>query len=354
MTRNRLVTRALNLDTREGWGTNEIAAEGSSADRGGVCLGDVSGVAERSPGVGVARSRVGPARAPVAEHPAGGCVPVFLRRSECPPGAPACQLRHGLAVPRDPGRGLHGIHARRGCSADIAARAVDHVLGQHRRCLHGGRDGTRVRTAAAGTQGHAGCASGTGTGPGDPGIAAPARGQRDVRRAHAHPDAGVRQHDVLPGGHGRDPGRAGHGERRGRVPGPLAAGGYDLFGGLTLTRMLEFASTTSYQAVTAGTQVVRVMGNGEDASLDLSLPADTIHTLVVLDGPGGLRISDLEDAAGSQVRPSGGVATGLGGTASHPARSPLPWLTLIAAGTLLAGVGARRYRQIQLAGARTR
>jgi hypothetical protein len=126
------------------------------------------------------------------------------------------------------------------------------------------------------------------------------------------------------------------------------------FGGLTLTRMLEFASTTSYQAVTAGTQVVRVMGNGEDASLDLSLPADTIHTLVVLDGPGGLRISDLEDAAGSQVRPSGGVATGLGGTASHPARSPLPWLTLIAAGTLLAGVGARRYRQIQLAGARTR
>src|ERR1039458_2645339 len=50
---------------------------------------------------------------------------------------------------------------------------------------------------------------------------------------------------------------------------------------------------------------VGVAGDSEDASLDLSLPADTIHTLVVLDGAGRLRITDLEDAAGSQVRPSG-------------------------------------------------
>jgi Domain of unknown function (DUF4397) len=126
------------------------------------------------------------------------------------------------------------------------------------------------------------------------------------------------------------------------------------FGGLTLTRALEFGSTTPYRVVTAGTQVVRVTGNGDGASLDLSLPADTIHTLVVLDGPGGLRISDLEDAAGSQVQPSGGVATGLGGTAPRPARSLLPWLTVIAVGVLLAGAGARQYRQIRLAGSRAR
>jgi hypothetical protein len=124
-------------------------------------------------------------------------------------------------------------------------------------------------------------------------------------------------------------------------------------GALVLARKLQFASTTSYQAVTAGTRIVRVAGDSEDVSLDISLPAATIRTLVVLDGADGLRITDLEDAAGSQVQPSGGAATGLGGTAPRPAPSPLPWLAVIAAGTLLAGAGARRYRQIRLTGTRT-
>jgi hypothetical protein len=125
-------------------------------------------------------------------------------------------------------------------------------------------------------------------------------------------------------------------------------------GGLILARKLAFASTTSYHMITAGTQTVRVAGGNAEASLDLSLPSDTVHTLLVLDGPGRLSITDLEDAAGSQVRPGGGPATGLGGTAPHPAPSPLPWLTLVAAGTVLAGVGARRYRQVRLADPPTR
>jgi hypothetical protein len=125
-------------------------------------------------------------------------------------------------------------------------------------------------------------------------------------------------------------------------------------GGLVLVRKLQFARTTSYQAVTTGTQTVRVAGASQDASLGMSLQADTTHTLVVLDGAGRLRITDLEDAAGSQTRPSGGAATGLGGTAPHPAASPLPWLAVIAAGALLAGTSARRYRQIRLAGPRRR
>lgn len=123
-------------------------------------------------------------------------------------------------------------------------------------------------------------------------------------------------------------------------------------GRLVLARNLPFARATSYQAVTAGTRIVRVAGNSENASLDLALPADTIHTLLVLDGTSRLRITDLEDAAGSQVQPSGGAATGLGGTAPRPAAFPLAWLAVIAAGTLLVGVGARRYRQLRLAGPR--
>ena len=125
-------------------------------------------------------------------------------------------------------------------------------------------------------------------------------------------------------------------------------------GGNVLARKLPFARTTSYQPVTAGTQVVRVAGSSEDASLGVSLPSDTIHTLVVLDGARGLRITSLEDAAGSRIRPSGGAATGLGGTAPRPAGSPLPWLAVMAAGIGLAGAAARWYRRIRLAGTHAR
>jgi hypothetical protein len=113
-----------------------------------------------------------------------------------------------------------------------------------------------------------------------------------------------------------------------------------------LARKLDFASTTPYQPVAAGSTVVHVAGNTEDASLGMSLRPDTIHTLVVLDGTGHLRLTDLEDAAGSAVRPQGGAATGLGGTAPRPAGDPVPWLAVIAAGLLLAGSawGRRRIR----------
>jgi hypothetical protein len=129
-------------------------------------------------------------------------------------------------------------------------------------------------------------------------------------------------------------------------------------GGVVLAQKLQFAAATSYHAVTPGIQVLRVAGASEDAAKDISLPADSIHTLVVLDSGGSLRITDLVDAAGSQIPPSGGAATGLGGTASRPAPSPLPWLAVIFLGTLLAGAGltgasVRQYRQVRLTGTRT-
>src|SRR5690348_12445681 len=75
-----------------------------------------------------------------------------------------------------------------------------------------------------------------------------------------------------------------------------------------LAQKLDFASTTPYRAVPAGSTVAHVAGSTENASLDMSLRADTIHTLVVLDGAGRLRVTDLEDAAGSSVWPIGGAA----------------------------------------------
>ena len=113
-------------------------------------------------------------------------------------------------------------------------------------------------------------------------------------------------------------------------------------GGRVLARRLRFASTTPYQAVAAGATIARVAGGAEAASLGVTLRADTIHTLVVLDGTGRLRVTDLEDAAGSQVRPSGGAATGLGGTAPRPPSSPTPWVAMIIGGAMLAASGVRR------------
>jgi hypothetical protein len=114
-------------------------------------------------------------------------------------------------------------------------------------------------------------------------------------------------------------------------------------GHLTL-RQLDFASVTTYRTVAAGHDRAEVTGTSERASMNVPLPADSIHTLVVLDGSKGLRLTDLEDAAGSQVAPAGGAATGLGGTAPRPAPAPWLWLAAIAAGALLSLAGARRFR----------
>jgi hypothetical protein len=115
-------------------------------------------------------------------------------------------------------------------------------------------------------------------------------------------------------------------------------------GQVTLTHGLSFAGTTSYQQVSAGHDVARVTGSSEHTSMDVSMPADSIQTLVVLDGSKGLQLTDLKDAAGSQVQPVGGAGTGLGGTAPRPAPSPLLWLALMSGGGVLTTAFALRYR----------
>jgi hypothetical protein len=114
-------------------------------------------------------------------------------------------------------------------------------------------------------------------------------------------------------------------------------------GHLTL-HQLGFASVSTYRTVAAGHDLAKVTGQSERASMNMPVSANTIHTLVVLDGSKGLRLTDLEDAAGSQAAPVGGAATGLGGTAPRPAPAPWPWLAVIVAGALLSLAGARRFR----------
>jgi len=120
------------------------------------------------------------------------------------------------------------------------------------------------------------------------------------------------------------------------------------YGPTVLARELVFGSATPYVAVSPGEQTIQLSAPGEHTTVSVTLTADTVHTIVVLDGSSGLKADDLTDAAGSQKMPVGGANTGFGGTAPHPPSSPAPWLLIIAAGALLTAagfVGLRRPRR---------
>jgi Domain of unknown function (DUF4397) len=116
-------------------------------------------------------------------------------------------------------------------------------------------------------------------------------------------------------------------------------------GSTVLAGSLKFGTVSDYQPVSPGTHTVTVSAGGTDTNSSVTLPAGTVHTLVVLDGASGLEIVNLEDASGSGKPPLGGVQTGFGGTAPHGPGSPVPWLVAIGAGSLLALTGGLRLRR---------
>jgi len=113
-------------------------------------------------------------------------------------------------------------------------------------------------------------------------------------------------------------------------------------GTAALASNLAFGSVTRYGTDTPGQWMLHAAGGSETWSGPVMLTAGSIHTLVVLDSPSGLKVTNLMDAAGSAMMPSGGIDTGLGGTAPAPAPSPLPWLAGLATGLLLAAAAATR------------
>jgi hypothetical protein len=118
--------------------------------------------------------------------------------------------------------------------------------------------------------------------------------------------------------------------------------------GRALGGPLQLGSYTGFLALSPGRQAIHATGYSATATRHLLLRANTIHTLVVLDNQGGLRIHSLQDAVGSQAMPIGGAATGLGGTAPKPGTSTAPWLAIMAGGGLLAAlgvIGLRRNRR---------
>jgi Domain of unknown function (DUF4397) len=113
-----------------------------------------------------------------------------------------------------------------------------------------------------------------------------------------------------------------------------------------LAKSLAFGTATAYMAVDPGTGTVDFTAAGAHTSMAVDLGADTVHTIVVLDDGSGLKVDNLTDAAGSQVMPAGGAATGFGGMAPQPAGSNLtPWLVTLGAGVLLALAGLAGLRR---------
>jgi Domain of unknown function (DUF4397) len=115
-------------------------------------------------------------------------------------------------------------------------------------------------------------------------------------------------------------------------------------GSKSLASNLAFGSVTSYVPVAPGTSDIKASGATMSASKGVGLAADTTHTIVVLDDPGHLAIDPLTDAAGSNLMPAGGAASGFGGMASRPGSSPLPWAAATAFGVLVAAAAAMRLR----------
>jgi len=113
---------------------------------------------------------------------------------------------------------------------------------------------------------------------------------------------------------------------------------------------LLLGAYTGFLPISPNWQAIHAAGYSQNTTARVFLPANTIHTLVVLDKPanqGGLRIHSLQDAVGSTVMPAGGADTGFGGTAPVPAPSSAPWAAVVAAGLLCcaaAGYWLRRTR----------
>jgi hypothetical protein len=124
------------------------------------------------------------------------------------------------------------------------------------------------------------------------------------------------------------------------------------YGSDVLATKLPFGSSTAYTALAPGSGAVQLEAPSGSSALPVTLAADTVHTIVVLDGASGLKVDDLTDAAGSKVLPAGGAGTGFGGMAAPVGGTdPAPWLLIIVGGALLAlagFAGQRRFRKVDV------
>jgi hypothetical protein len=114
-------------------------------------------------------------------------------------------------------------------------------------------------------------------------------------------------------------------------------------GGSTIAKNVAFATTTSYRSVKPGKLTLQVgPPGGTMVPLPVTLHADSVYSILVLDGQSSLKAQLRLDATRNGVVPAGPVETGLGGT-SPSYRIIVPAIVL--AGAALAGAAALLIRR---------
>jgi hypothetical protein len=124
-----------------------------------------------------------------------------------------------------------------------------------------------------------------------------------------------------------------------------------LANGATVAPSVDFAKTSAYSTVPAGTWDLQVRSTAVAdlrTSASVKLAAGDVYTVLVLDAAnGGLKVETRTDAKSMEVTPAGGVETGAGGTAVPVGDSSGPWLPIglgVGAAALLAGAAVRSRR----------
>jgi Domain of unknown function (DUF4397) len=110
--------------------------------------------------------------------------------------------------------------------------------------------------------------------------------------------------------------------------------------GPTIAEKVDFATNTDYNTVAAGTWNIQVTSLDTPSlavTMPITLDAGDVYSVLILDAArGGLKVETRTDAASGAVMPTGGVETGLGGTAPGPG---LPWLPIGLAGSAALALG---------------
>jgi Domain of unknown function (DUF4397) len=129
-----------------------------------------------------------------------------------------------------------------------------------------------------------------------------------------------------------------------------------LTNGTKIASNVAFATTTSYRQVGAGnwTLVVAPSGGGTSVKLHVALKADSVYSLLILDGKTTLTPDLKVDATRAGSAPTGPVGTGLGG--GSPRTMPTIAVSVLAlAGVAFGGIAiaSRRRSSPRIVAART-
>jgi hypothetical protein len=99
-------------------------------------------------------------------------------------------------------------------------------------------------------------------------------------------------------------------------------------GGPTLATGLNYGDTSSYNAMPEGHWNLNIKEGANSTQATLDVRSGSVNTVVVIDSPSGLKVTELKDSTGATKAqaPAGGIATGAGGTAPEPPIALLPAL----------------------------